>query len=160
MIDNQNENVFDHPPTSEEVGELLSKLYENDPSSIYYKRTNTRPKLNLVKVLFLCAIFLCVATALGLLLSYLSARLVVSVLAPIGFLFLSAIIHVKHVLIWFIKLYQRLAPERVRNKCRFEPSCSQYMILALQKYGFFKGLKKGINRLKRCKPPNGGVDYP
>ena len=45
-------------------------------------------------------------------------------------------------------------------KCRFEPSCSQYMILSLQKYGLWKGLAKGIDRLKRCRAKDGGFDEP
>lgn len=59
-----------------------------------------------------------------------------------------------------IRLYQQIAPHKIRNACRFEPSCSNYAILALQKYGFFKGWKMAINRLTRCKIPNGGEDYP
>jgi putative component of membrane protein insertase Oxa1/YidC/SpoIIIJ protein YidD len=34
------------------------------------------------------------------------------------------------------------------------------MILALQKYGLWKGLRKGIDRLRRCNIHNGGFDYP
>lgn len=60
----------------------------------------------------------------------------------------------------FIRFYQRVAPTRIRQSCRFEPSCSEYAILALQKYGFIQGWKKTIFRLKSCHPPNGGYDYP
>ena len=60
----------------------------------------------------------------------------------------------------FILFYQKVAPQRVRGSCRFEPSCSNYALLALQKYGFWKGWKMAINRLNRCKWPNGGVDEP
>ncbi len=59
-----------------------------------------------------------------------------------------------------IKLYQRLAPQKIRDACRFEPTCSNYAILALQKYGFWKGWKMALNRLGRCKYPNGGEDLP
>ncbi len=38
--------------------------------------------------------------------------------------------------------------------CRFHPSCSNYSILAFQKYGFIKGFKKTISRIQRCKPDN------
>lgn len=62
--------------------------------------------------------------------------------------------------IQFILLYQHLAPLRIRNACRFESSCSNYAILALQKYGFIRGWKMALNRLKRCKYPDGGEDYP
>ena len=46
--------------------------------------------------------------------------------------------------------------------CRFYPSCSNYAILALQKYGFFKGGLLSINRIKRCNLKNtkSTVDYP
>ncbi len=62
--------------------------------------------------------------------------------------------------IFLARIYQKNAPKRIRNNCRFVPSCSQYMILAIQKYGVIKGVSMGINRLGRCKYPNGGEDYP
>ena len=62
--------------------------------------------------------------------------------------------------IGLIHFYQRTAPRRIRESCRFEPSCSEYMILSLEKFGLINGLKKGITRLKKCKPPFGGTDYP
>nr|DAI25231.1 MAG TPA: Hemolytic domain protein [Caudoviricetes sp.] len=62
--------------------------------------------------------------------------------------------------IFLILLYQRLAPRRIRDSCRFEPTCSNYAILSLQKYGFFKGWEMALNRLSRCKWPNGGEDLP
>ncbi len=59
-----------------------------------------------------------------------------------------------------VRLYQRKAPDSMRSSCLFEPTCSEYMILAVEKYGWFKGLFKGIKRILRCHEPNGGVDYP
>jgi putative membrane protein insertion efficiency factor len=59
-----------------------------------------------------------------------------------------------------IKIYQCIAPARMRDCCRFEPSCSNYMIQTIQKYGIVVGVTKGINRLLRCYPPNGGLDKP
>lgn len=46
--------------------------------------------------------------------------------------------------------------------CRFYPSCSDYAILSLQKYGFFKGWVKAYRRFKRCNNQNteSCVDYP
>nr|WP_304363227.1 membrane protein insertion efficiency factor YidD [Gilliamella apicola] len=57
-------------------------------------------------------------------------------------------------------LYRSIAPNRIRSACRFEPSCSEYALLAIEKYGVLKGWKLTLDRLKRCKPPNGGKDYP
>ena len=47
------------------------------------------------------------------------------------------------------------------SPCRFEPSCSRYMIGALRKYGLLKGLARGIARVLRCHPWHpGGYDPP
>ncbi|HBQ88684.1 MAG TPA: membrane protein insertion efficiency factor YidD [Alcaligenes faecalis] len=59
-----------------------------------------------------------------------------------------------------VKVYRQLAPQRVRQSCRFEPSCSEYCLLAVDKYGFWRGWVKTIGRLIRCRPPRGGSDYP
>ena len=68
--------------------------------------------------------------------------------------------------IWLIiELHQkRISPRR--NKlgahCRFYPSCSNYGIIAITKYGFFMGWLKTINRVMRCTPYNYDtcIDYP
>ena len=65
----------------------------------------------------------------------------------------------KRTVIWLVHLYQNLAPDEVRLKCCFEPSCSEYMILAVQKYGVIRGVYKGIHRLLRCGNEH-GIDYP
>ena len=41
--------------------------------------------------------------------------------------------------------------------CGFYPTCSEYTKQAIQKYGFFKGIKLGIKRISRCTPSNGGT---
>ena len=65
----------------------------------------------------------------------------------------------KRFFIFFVKVYQRYASDEVRLRCPFTPSCSEYMILSIQKYGVIKGIYKGWRRLKRCSLP-GGIDYP
>ncbi|MCU7237356.1 membrane protein insertion efficiency factor YidD [Pseudomonas peradeniyensis] len=59
-----------------------------------------------------------------------------------------------------IRFYQRVAPSRLRNACRFEPSCSNYALLAIEKHGAVRGWKMALNRIHRCRFPNGGEDYP
>jgi uncharacterized protein len=59
-----------------------------------------------------------------------------------------------------IFLYQKWAPSRIRESCRYEPSCSNYTLLALDKYGSIRGVYKGFDRICRCKYPQGGIDYP
>jgi putative membrane protein insertion efficiency factor len=67
-------------------------------------------------------------------------------------------------LIGAIRLYQvTLSPllSAFGPVCRFEPSCSRYMIGSLRKYGLFKGLARGIVRVSRCHPWHpGGYDPP
>jgi putative membrane protein insertion efficiency factor len=44
--------------------------------------------------------------------------------------------------------------------CKFHPSCSQYAIDALRKYGLVRGSLKAAGRILRCHPwSHGGVDY-
>lgn len=67
----------------------------------------------------------------------------------------------KKILIFLIKLYQKYVSPLFRSKCRFYPSCSQYAILAINKYGVIKGSIKAIYRILRCNPfSKGGIDYP
>ncbi|MED5576188.1 MAG: membrane protein insertion efficiency factor YidD, partial [Planctomycetota bacterium] len=44
--------------------------------------------------------------------------------------------------------------------CRFHPSCSQYTIEAIEKYGVVRGILKGAYRILRCNPWNPGGDDP
>lgn len=57
----------------------------------------------------------------------------------------------KHILIAMIKLYQKI-PGNFHNYCRFTPTCSNYAIEALNKYGTVKGLKLSIKRIAKCHP--------
>lgn len=70
------------------------------------------------------------------------------------------VLTLKRFAIGCVLMYKAHAPMAVRDRCRYEPCCSTYMILAIEKYGLFRGFVKGIKRIKRCKPPYGGVDYP
>jgi putative membrane protein insertion efficiency factor len=76
------------------------------------------------------------------------------------YLFIISIVFLKRILIFMVIIYQCYAPDSMRLSCRFNPSCSQYMIMAIQKYGAIKGLIKGIKRISRCHVPNGGDDFP
>lgn len=76
------------------------------------------------------------------------------------YLLLLTLIHLKQILLFLVRLYQCYAPDSMRLSCRFTPSCSEYMILSIEKYGVLKGVAKGVNRISRCHAPNGGVDYP
>ena len=45
-----------------------------------------------------------------------------------------------------------MLPIGTHKMCRFTPTCSEYMIEALKKYGTIKGLHLGIKRILRCHP--------
>lgn len=68
------------------------------------------------------------------------------------------------ILIFSIIKYQNIVSPYIRGhvRCKFTPSCSDYAILAIKKYGAFKGTLKTINRLYRCSPltDDRGLDYP
>ena len=64
----------------------------------------------------------------------------------------------RKILIWFIRLYQRI-PGNFHNHCIFEPSCSNYAIDAIKKYGSIKGSYLAFKRVLRCRPGSeGGYD--
>ena len=66
----------------------------------------------------------------------------------------------KRFAVGLVLVYKAFAPLSLRNSCRYTPTCSTYMIMAINKYGLFIGVIKGFFRLMRCKPPYGGEDYP
>ncbi len=64
------------------------------------------------------------------------------------------------IMIAVIKLYQKGISPFLPHVCRYNPSCSQYFIEALQIHGFLKGSYLGIKRLLRCHPWGGQGDDP
>jgi putative membrane protein insertion efficiency factor len=64
-------------------------------------------------------------------------------------------------LVAVIRAYQWTISPLLGPACRFEPTCSRYMIEAIRKYGPIRGVAKGLLRLSRCHPWNpGGYDPP
>lgn len=134
---------------------------DTDPRSWSYKRTYTRPKISLTSLI--CNIgFTLVFTVLLFFLCriYFLFSPFYSVFVSGSFLCTYCLLRLKSIVIWCVKCYQRFAPISVRCMCRFEPSCSEYMILAIEKFGTIKGIRKGINRIIRCSQKDGGFDYP
>ncbi|WP_244088141.1 membrane protein insertion efficiency factor YidD [Companilactobacillus sp. RD055328] len=60
----------------------------------------------------------------------------------------------KKILISLVVFYQRNISRYTRPHCRFEPTCSNYMIDSLRKHGIFFGLIMGVARIIRCNPFN------
>jgi putative membrane protein insertion efficiency factor len=64
-------------------------------------------------------------------------------------------------IIGLVRLYQLTLSPFVGRQCRFQPTCSNYMIQAVEKYGAARGTLKGVWRILRCQPfCRGGFDPP
>jgi uncharacterized protein len=62
-------------------------------------------------------------------------------------------------LIHMIRFYQRRISPHLRSACRFMPTCSEYTVTALERFGTHKGLRLAIWRILRCNPfGRGGYD--
>ena len=65
----------------------------------------------------------------------------------------------KQIVIALIRGYQRFISPLLASNCRFHPTCSQYTLEAVERYGAAKGLWLGAKRIGRCHPFNpGGYD--
>ncbi len=58
----------------------------------------------------------------------------------------------KHLAIFFIRIYQSLQASFYLGACRFHPTCSHYAVEAFESRGFFMGLWLTAYRLVRCQP--------
>ncbi len=58
-----------------------------------------------------------------------------------------------------LKFYKKYISPFLPSRCRFYPTCSEYAMDAINKYGILKGSIKSIYRILRCNPFNkGGYD--
>lgn len=66
-----------------------------------------------------------------------------------------------NLVIGLVRVYQWTLSPIIGRQCRYHPTCSNYMILAIRKYGVVVGVGKGIWRVCRCHPFRaGGIDFP
>lgn len=134
---------------------------DSDPRSWAYKRKYSRPNLQWAKVLVrLLSVGISAVAIYIIAIHKVHLGNLTAAFLSISFLLLICVLNLKKILIWCVKFYQRFAPISVRCVCRFEPSCSEYMILSISKYGAIKGVKLGVNRIWRCSHKDGGFDFP
>ena len=123
-----------------------------------------RPDISVARTVMLTLLLLLLIILLPIVCLLIGLKLAVPtyLLYPIALLAFLAVVALtgKTIVKKSVLLYQKLAPAKLRKSCLFEPSCSEYMLLSVEKYGLCVGVAKGINRLCRCHHPNGGVDYP
>jgi uncharacterized protein len=65
----------------------------------------------------------------------------------------------KWIAVHLLKFYKYAISPMLPPACRFTPTCSEYTVEAISKYGFIKGAWLGVKRLSRCHPfSQGGYD--
>lgn len=151
------------PDSKECLKRALAELRHDEDvvSAIRQRRVYVRPTLLSVRgvcgVLAVCGVAGLIGVAGMWMFGW---HMFIGCLIAIFFLMCMLIIRIRVVLIWIVKAYQRFAPTSIRARCRFEPSCSEYMIQSIRKYGAIAGVAKGWYRIKRCSAMEFGVDYP
>ena len=66
----------------------------------------------------------------------------------------------KGILVAPIRLYQRTLSPALPARCKYHPSCSEYAVQAVRRYGVMRGVVLAGWRLLRCNPwSHGGVDF-
>lgn len=133
---------------------LLKELDSTPKVKIY------RPNINFGRMAVCFIVWLSPILLTGVLIRYYELSHTCYRWTTVAVALISTVVFLKRIIIYLILLYQRFAPERIRSSCVFEPTCSNYMIKAIEKYGVLRGIIKGIKRLLRCHYPNCGIDYP
>lgn len=65
----------------------------------------------------------------------------------------------KQLAIWAIKFYRKFISPLTPPTCRFYPTCSQYGLEAIERFGFIKGFYLLVKRIVKCQPFHpGGFD--
>ena len=118
-----------------------------------------RPNISIAKGMFMFAatvaiLLVLLPFALRSCIEQLETRMLVALAASV----VVFAAYARSVVVWLVLAYQKLAPDNLRLSCVFEPTCSEYMLLAIEKYGVVHGVGKGVKRLFRCHYPNGGID--
>ncbi|HIW32889.1 MAG TPA: membrane protein insertion efficiency factor YidD [Candidatus Paenibacillus intestinavium] len=142
------------------IQSLFPEEDASDPRSVNYQRTLVRPKIQWGSLFLNMIVLLIVSAGIFYITRYWGTAHWVAMLNTVVFMLGYCFVRLKRITLCIVHLYQYFAPDSIRNRCRFEPSCSEYMILAVSKYGAFKCIRKGVLRLKRCNLHGGGYDWP
>lgn len=61
----------------------------------------------------------------------------------------------QYIIIGLVKFYKAVISPILPSTCRFDPTCSTYMIEAIKEWGAMKGTWLGLKRIGRCNPWGG-----
>lgn len=160
---------------------IMPSQIEQDIAETYVlEKSLERPNTDLKKVLICMCVFLMINMCIIILLYNLFERLGISgklnikiinfksqnetlfFIALMVIVFgISLVVSARFIIIGAIKLYQHYAPEHVRRRCLCMPTCSEYGIMVVKKYGVIIGFYKIYIRLfKRCRGNIYTIDYP
>lgn len=160
MAEELKEVVFDESQL-EDLSAVAQQLFFSgrQPNEPGYQRVLVRPVIRWGRIAANC---LLTAAACGVL--FFAVKHAVSwpaaMWATAGALAVYLCLRMKSIIITLVRIYQRYAPDAIRDRCLYEPTCSEYMIGAVQKYGVCRGVCRGVKRLCRCNVKNGGYDEP
>jgi len=62
----------------------------------------------------------------------------------------------RELVIGSLRFYKRWISPLLPSSCRFQPTCSEYMKEAVERYGVMRGVALGLRRLLRCHPFHAG----
>ena len=130
--------------------------FEQDVAYAYSMRPIIfRPKLTcwnfIVKWLYIELFIAFVALIVAIVINYFLTKVVAISTCILTLEVAFDLILLRWLLIDVIKLYQHYAPEDVRRRCHMMPSCSEYAIISLRRYGLIIGIMLSSIRLfKRC----------
>ena len=65
----------------------------------------------------------------------------------------------KAILLWLIRFYRRYISAMTPPSCRYIPTCSEYAMVAIERYGARRGGMLTIRRLLRCHPFHKSHDF-
>lgn len=128
-------------------------------SDYVLKRELPRPRTNIINAAYFLSLLVLVCFTVSMVMKFLFERIPFMLVFMFVF-FLISFILLKKIIIGMVEIYQHHTPEFLRRRCLCMPTCSEYMILAVEKYGALKGLWKGMYRLMHTCKKDYKVDYP
>ena len=139
----------------------MTSIEERKIASDYVlRRELIRPKTNIINAVCFLSLLLLVCFAASMIMKLLFEKIPFTLVFFLVFFSIMFIL-LKKVIIGIVEIYQHYMPEQLRRSCLCMPTCSEYMILAIQKYGALKGIQKGLYRLTHtCRGIDYKIDYP
>ena len=129
-------------------------------SDYVLRRQLIRPKTNIITATYFLSLLLLVCFVISIITKLLFEKIPFMLVFILVFFSIMFIL-LKKIIIGIVEIYQHYMPEQFRRRCLCMPTCSEYMILAVKKYGALKGMRKGLYRLiHTCQGIDYKIDYP